>query len=97
MKDRSAFASCFALALLTTLATAMRKRKYVNLQNNTDIPLQLKLSDKIATFERRQGLAVKLPVGTRSSPIQRRTSSYRFSRHCRLRIVSSNSTVSIAK
>lgn len=99
MKVRSAFASCFALALLTTLPAAHAEKKVkFSLQNNTGIPLELKLGDKIATLKEDEVLAVKLPVGTR---IITNTATEHHPAGSVVTVVSgiltSNSTVSIGK
>jgi hypothetical protein len=66
MKVRAAFASCFALILLAALPAAHAEKKVkFNLQNNTGVPLELKLGDRIATLKEDEVLTVKLPVGTR--------------------------------
>ena len=99
MKVRSAFASCFALALLAALPVAHAEKKVkFNLQNNTGIPLELKLGDKIATLKEDEVLAVKLPVGTR---IITNTATEHHPAGSVVTVVSgilsSNSTVSIGK
>jgi hypothetical protein len=66
MKLRAAFASCFVLALLTALPAAHAEKKVkFNLQNNTGVPLELQLGDRVATLKDGEVMSVKLPVGTR--------------------------------
>ena len=67
MKIRTAFASCFAVAVLATLPAAHAGEKKVSfkLQNKTGTPLELKIGDKPATLKDGEILPLKLPVGTR--------------------------------
>ena len=100
MRIRTAFASCFAVAVLATLPAAHAGEKKVSfkLQNNTGAPLELKLGDKIATLKEDEVLAVKLPVGTR---IITNTATEHHPAGSVVTVVSgilsSNSTVSIGK
>jgi hypothetical protein len=100
MRIRTAFASCFAVAVLATLPAAHAGEKKVSfkLQNNTGAPLELKLGDKPATLKEGEVLAVKLPVGTR---IVTDTATEHHAAGSVITVVSdvipSNSTLSIGK
>jgi hypothetical protein len=67
MKIRTAFASCFAVAVLATLPAAHAGEKKVSfkLQNSTGAALELKVGDQVTTLKEGEVLPVKLPVGTR--------------------------------
>ena len=67
MKLRTSFATCFAVAVLATLPAAHAGDKKIkfNLRNDTGIPLELKIGDKVTTLKEGEVLPVKLPVGTR--------------------------------
>ena len=67
MKFRATFATCFAVAVLAALPTAHAgdKKIKLNLRNDTGIPLELKIGDKVTTLKDGEVLPLKLPVGTR--------------------------------
>lgn len=67
MKMRAAFASCCAAALLAALPAAHAGDKKVkfSLRNDTGVPLELKIGDKVATLKEGEVLPLKLPLGTR--------------------------------
>jgi hypothetical protein len=66
MKIRTTFATCFAVAVLATLAAhAGDKKIKFNLRNDTGTALELKIGDKVTTLKEGEVLPVKLPVGTR--------------------------------
>lgn len=99
MKLRAAFASCFALVLLTVLPAAhAEKRVKFSLENNTGVQLQLKVGDKVETLKPGEVLPVKLAVGTR---IITNTATEHHQAGDLITVVSdampSNSTLSIGK
>jgi hypothetical protein len=67
MKLRTSFATCFAVAVLATLPAAHAGDKKIkfSLRNDTGIPLELKIGDKVTTLKEGEVLPLKLPVGTR--------------------------------